>query len=122
MGQLSDQARAALVGTGWFASILLIGVATDNVDVQGLLALVVTLGAGALAGSWWILLAPGVAAVGFLIADPLSPCDDCREELGMIGSAFLYALAAAAVAVLLAAGVGARSLVDRSGGAPGPPG
>lgn len=113
MARLRKPAFVAAVTVGWIASLYLVDPVTDNGNVRDALIVALTLIAGMVAGTWWILLAPFAWLVALLAADALSPCEDCRDELGLLGTAFLLTLLAALVAVVLAAGVGLRKGTGR---------
>jgi hypothetical protein len=109
------------MGAVWFAGLFPIGAISDNGDVQGALLAVWTIAVAAAAGTWWILLAPWACTVVILAVDVLNPCEDCRDELGLLGSAFLMALVSILADLGLAIGVGLRKGIAllrarRSGG------
>lgn len=108
VARLRKPAFVTLMGAVWFAGLFPVGSVSDNGDVQGALLAVWTIAVGAVAGTWWILLAPWVCTVVLLAVDALNPCHDCRDELGVLGSAFLMGLASVLADVLLALGVGLR--------------
>jgi hypothetical protein len=108
VARLPKPVFVAVVTVVWIGSLYLVEPVSDNGDVQGALIFGLTLIAGIVAGTWWILLAPFAGVVTLLAVDALSPCEDCRDELGVVGTAFLLTLFAALAAVALAAGVGLR--------------
>ena len=101
-------ALAVVVSAAWFGCLYLIDIIGGNGDVQGAVFFVLTLAAALIAGTWWILIAPWLASAVILAYDKLNPCDDCYDELGFAGSAFLMALISLGVDAVLAAGVGIR--------------
>lgn len=119
VARLPKPALAAAVAVVWTVSVFAPSAFTDDADLYGLLVVVLTLAAGIVAGTWWILLAPWLATVVLLGVGELtsSPCDECYDELGLVGSAFLMAIACVLADVVLAIGVGIRKgteLVRRS--------
>src|SRR3712207_3883923 len=93
----------AVVSLLWIGSLFLAEPVSDDGNARDALLIGFTVIAGIVAGTWWILVAPFAGAVVVLVADALSPCEDCREELGLIGAALIYTLFALLAVVVLAA-------------------
>ena len=109
------------VMAAWFASLFLIEPISGDGNVQAALGFGLTLIAGLLAGRWWVLAIPVVAAIALVVVDVLTPCEDCRDELGLAGAAFLLGLFATAAMLVLALGIGLRKALSlvRESRAPG---
>lgn len=109
------------VMAAWFASLFLIEPISDDGNVEAALGVGFTFVAGVLAGRWWVLAVPVAAAVTLIVVDVLSPCEDCRDELGLAGAAFLLGLFATAAMLVLALGIGLRKALSlvRESRAPG---
>ena len=126
VARLPKPGAVAAVGVAWTVSLFVPGVFTDSEDVYAVLVIVFTLAAGIAAGTWWILLVPWIAAVVLLAIGEITssgvPCAECNDELGLVGAAFLTAIACVLADVGLAIGAGVRkgtALVrrTRAGGA-----
>ena len=112
----SAAVRAALVGAAWLAALAVVR-ATIEGDAEVYVGVALTFAAGALAGTWWVLLAPAAGALALLVFDPINPCDDCRDELGLLGTALLLTGVAVLAVAVLALGVGSRRGLARTRGA-----
>jgi hypothetical protein len=113
MARLPKPAFAAAVSVVWIVSLYVAEPLSDDGNVRDALLIGLTLLAGIVAGTWWILPAPFAGVVAFLAIDALSPCDDCRDELGLLGAAVFLTLFALLAVVILAVGVGLRRGADR---------
>lgn len=100
------------VMAAWFASLFLIDPITDDGNVQAALGFGFTFVAGLMAGRWWVLALPPAAGITLIVIDALTPCEDCRDELGLAGAAFLLGLFATAAMLVLAMGIGLRKALD----------
>ena len=109
MGERGRWVLRGVVMAGWTAAIVWLGYSDQSDDTLIPLAAAVSLAAGLLAGTWWALIVPALAAAGLAVWDLATPDPEgTRHEITWLGAVVILGMYTVFADLFIGLGVLAR--------------